>query len=141
MSEARRPPGGRLVVRIPCSVCGRTAASVELVPHGHRPARWWRSPAPDRRRWRFLFSGIDGGNGSGDEITADEAARLADAFSPPLTYDKVRQADLYDDAGFCAECRKPYCHAHWNVSVGGYGRGPEGHGRSLDPHWSPDDYD
>ncbi len=64
-----------------------------------------------------------------------------EAFAEPLRYEKVRQADLYDDAGFCAECGVAYCPTHWNVSPGGYGRCPRGHGKSLDPHWSPDDYD
>jgi hypothetical protein len=105
-------------------------------------------PPKDRRRfvesrapgtWRFLFRGVVGGNGSGDDVGPEEAAQLAQAFSPPLTYEKVRQAGLYDDAGFCAECEQPYCHAHWKVSAGGYGHCPQGHGRSLDPHWSPDE--
>jgi hypothetical protein len=28
---------------------------------------------------------------------------------------------------------------HWDVSSTGYGRCPRGQGRSLDPHWWPDD--
>jgi len=50
----------------------------------------------------------------------------------------VRIAEFYDDAGICADCRKPYCATHWGVSLSGYGRCPRGHGKSLDPHWSPD---
>lgn len=128
MSEAPPPRSGHLLVQVPCSVRGRTASSVELVPPGERPA------------WRFLFHGIERGNGSGDDIAPEEAAQLAEAFSPPLTYEKVRRAGVYDDAGFCSECRAPYCSRHWSVDVGGYGRCPRGHGRSLDPHWSPEDY-
>lgn len=150
MSEGRAPGPGHVTVRIHCWVCGGPAASIELVPPGKRPAGWWSWSSKDRRlfredrepgAWRFLFRGVDASNGMGDDITPEEAAQLAEAFSPPLTYDKVRRAELYDDAGFCAECAEPYCHAHWNVSAGGFGRCPQGHGRSLDPHWSPDDYD
>lgn len=59
----------------------------------------------------------------------------------PVTFEAVRAAGFYDDLGFCAECGVPYCPTHWTVSPGGYGRCPAGHGKSLDPHWSPDDYD
>lgn len=48
-----------------------------------------------------------------------------------------RSLDLYDDIGFCDECKVPYCDIHWSVSATGYGTCPKGHGKSLDPHWSP----
>jgi hypothetical protein len=49
----------------------------------------------------------------------------------------VHTAGFYDDAGFCRDCDAPYCYRHWHVSESGYGYCPRGHGKSLDPHWSP----
>jgi hypothetical protein len=141
---------GHLVVRPACAVCGKAASSIELVPPGGRPVEWTAWPAEHRAvfdeyhdpdAWLLVFAGATAGNGMGDDISAEEAARWSAAFAEPLTYENVRRAVLYDDAGFCAECRVPYCDRHWGVSTGGYGRCPQGHGRSLDPHWSPDDYD
>ena len=86
------------------------------------------------------WSHVAGGR-HGDDCSTEEAAPYLAAFSQPLTFEKVHGAELYDDAGFCEECDKPYCYDHWKVSAGGYGHCPEGHGKSLDPHWSPDDYD
>ena len=93
----------------------------------------------DPEAWLFIFEGIVGGNGLGDDIAPEEAARYADAFSEPLTYERVHGARLYDDAGFCAQCKLPYCSHHWNPTDSGYGVCPRGHGKSLDPHWSPED--
>lgn len=70
-------------------------------------------------------------------MTEKKAARWMEALQEPLTYESVRTVDLYDDLGFCGDCKVPYCDTHWNVSTSGYGRCPEGHGKSLDPHWSP----
>lgn len=148
MSEGQVPD--HLIYRPPCGVCGQPATYIELVPPGVLPSAWdaW-SPRErqlyealrDPTMWRMLFRGIAGANGFGDDLSAEEAARYLAAFSGPLTFQKVHGAGLYDDAGFCEECDKPYCYEHWNVSAGGYGRCPHGHGKSLDPHWSPDDYD
>jgi hypothetical protein len=46
---------------------------------------------------------------------------------------------FYDMAGFCVECNKFYCGAHWKISSRGFNFCPKGHGQSHDPHWSPDD--
>jgi hypothetical protein len=89
--------------------------------------------------WHFIYRGIEGANGYGGDIDAERAARIARAFAEPYTFAKVHSAGLYDDAGFCGTCGKPYCSQHWNVSSTGYGSCPEGHGKSLDPHWHPDD--
>jgi hypothetical protein len=62
-------------------------------------------------------------------------------LSPPIGLDALNDLDLYDDAGICRECGVAYCPNHWSISVGGYGHCPQGHGKSLDPHWSPSDYD
>jgi hypothetical protein len=49
-------------------------------------------------------------------------------------------AGFYDDAGFCQEC-DTYCYWHWHMTRSGYAYCPEGHGKNLDPHWSPEDLD
>jgi len=110
-------------VRVPCAECGATATEVLLEgTHG---------------RWHFRYGGIEAGNGAGDEITYEHAAQISSAFTEPLDYDRVRTAGLFDDAGFCEKCRVAYCFEHWDSSDG-YGTCPNGHGKSLDPHWSPD---
>lgn len=114
-----------LIVELKCHVCGKRASRVEL-----------RGPNGDGT-WRFLYEGIEAGNGSGDDIPAVDAMAIARAFSQPLTFEAVHGAGLYDDAGMCSQCSVPYCHEHWNVSSDGFGQCPEGHGKSLDPHWSP----
>jgi hypothetical protein len=131
-------------------VCGAVASSVELVPPGRLPSVWatWDQETRDifeQRRghdlWWLIYEGVDSGNGMGDELTAEEAATVSAAFSEPLDAARIRAADFYDSAGLCAECGVAYCYTHWSVDRGGHGRCPKGHGKSLDPHWSPDDYD
>jgi hypothetical protein len=131
-------------------VCGEAASSIELVPPGGLPSVWnqWDRETREsfeRRRgtelWWLLYEGVDTFNGMGDETTAERAADITAAFAGRLDYARIRAAGFYDDAGLCAQCNVPYCHKHWSVDRGGYGRCPEGHGKSLDPHWSPDDYD
>jgi hypothetical protein len=133
-----------------CAVCGRPGARVELVAPGARPADWqhWSEAQRDAyhaarqrhdQQWWLLFSGIVAGNGLGRPAEPAEAERVADAFVTPYRYAAVTSAGFYDDAGFCGPCDAPYCHQHWNVSSTGYGRCPQGHGKSLDPHWWPDD--
>lgn len=60
----------------------------------------------DPDAWLLLYEGTTSGNGLGDELTSEEAAQWSAAFSEPLRYENVRRADLYDDAGFCAECQR-----------------------------------
>ena len=115
-----------MIVEPRCNACGEPASRVEL-----------RGPNEDGS-WRFLYRGIAAGNGYGSDISPERAALIATAFAEPLTYDAVHEAGLYDDAGFCAHCGVAYCFKHWNPSVTGYGRCPLNHGKSLDPHWSPD---
>ena len=140
-----------MVVVPPCAVCGLPSARVELVAPGSWPADWeqW---GQDRRRawqarrgpgqWYLLFEGVAAGNGSGDPVSAQRAARIAGAFGEPFTWARVRTAGFYDDAGFCGDCDAAYCYRHWRwhwrVSATGYGHCPRGHGKSLDAHWSPD---
>jgi hypothetical protein len=114
---------------LPCAACGRRTCRIELFP----------SPNGPPGRWRFVYEGIEAGNADGDDISTDEAARIIHAFSEPLSYERVHTAGLYDDAGYCGECDCSYCPQHWHPSRTGYGHCPRGHGKSLDPHWSPED--
>ncbi|HEY5014605.1 MAG TPA: hypothetical protein VIK61_18110 [Acidimicrobiia bacterium] len=118
-----------------------------MVPPGDLPSEWESWPVDgretferyhDQTAWHFVFSGICGHNGYGDDISAEEAARYADAFTEPLSFENVHTAGLFDDAGYCGHCRLAFCYEHWNVDDG-YGQCPRGHGKSLDPHWHPDD--
>ncbi|MFE0529856.1 hypothetical protein ACFW0V_19890 [Micromonospora parva] len=139
------------VTEPPCAVCGRPAAHIELVAPNSQPTDWQRWSPPQRdaytaarqrhsgQQWWLLFSGIVAGDGSGRPVDPAEAQRIADAFTRPYRYTAVTSAGFYDDAGFCGHCDAPYCYHHWNVSNTGYGTCPQGHGKSLDPHWWPDD--
>ena len=135
-----------MVVTPPCAVCRTPSARVELVAPGRMPAEWeqWPHTVQDsiqRQRqpgqWYLLVKGIATDNGYGDPIDASHAGRIAQAFRPPLRFAQVHTAGFYDDAGFCQDCDAPYCHQHWHVSDTGYGYCLHGHGKSLDPHWSP----
>ncbi|MGO9254210.1 MAG: hypothetical protein ACLP5J_23340, partial [Mycobacterium sp.] len=137
-------------VRVLCAVCGEQAASVELLPPGLWPGfvddlpvkiREFYAKERKEKPWWLRYEGVAAGNGSGNPIGEDEAERIAVGFAEPLSYARVHDAGFYDDAGFCGQCGKPYCYQHWNTSPGEYGHCPMGHGKSLDPHWSPDDYD
>jgi hypothetical protein len=88
-------------------------------------------------QWYLLFPGVAACNGYGDPIDASRAGRIAWAFRPPFCFAQVHAAGFYDDAGFCQDCDAPYCYQHWHVSGTGHGYCPRGHGKSLDPHWSP----
>jgi hypothetical protein len=94
----------------------------------------------DTSIYLFIYRGIVAGNGSGDNIDRERAEEIADAFREPVTFDRVRTADLYDDAGLCKDCNAFYCIEHWNEHDG-FGTCPRGHGKSLDPHWWPGDWD
>lgn len=111
-------------VTVPCVECGAAATRVQLL---------W-----DGGGWRFVYSGIEGGNGDGQQVSEERARDIAIAFAEPLEYARVHEAGLYDDAGFCQGCGAPYCSSHWNISTSGGGHCPKGHFKSLDPHWSPD---
>jgi hypothetical protein len=116
-----------------------------------------RERSPDK--WWLVTEGPECGSGpSGNPVNADRAQRILTMLrATPLTVAIVKQAGFYDDAGFCVECaelsgaqpspppterliRPPqqYCYDHWHVSSTGYGTCPFGHGKSLDPHWSPE---
>ena len=88
-------------------------------------------------QWYLVLKGVATSNGYGDPVDASRAGRIAQAFRAPLSFARVHTAGFYDDAGFCQDCDAPYCYRHWRVSESGYGHCPRGHGKSLDPHWSP----
>lgn len=88
---------------------------------------------------RFVYEGVCAGNGSGNVIGEDRATALREALSPPVTPEGIALADLHDDAGFCRSCAQFYCYAHWNVTTTGGGWCREGHFKSLDPFWYPND--
>lgn len=107
-----------------CAVCGQAATRAEL--------------KRDHAGWHFSYSGITSGNGTGDAVDDERAALLTEAFTQPFNFDLMRTAGLYDNAGYCEECGVAYCYTHWRTSTSGFGQCPQGHGKSLDPHWSPD---
>jgi hypothetical protein len=137
-----------MVAAPPCAVCGTPSACIELIAPGELPAQWTEWKASDQDTflrlyrdsglWHLLFHGPDSGSGLGQRIDAAWAGQIAAAFEPPLSFARVHTAGFYDDAGFCGKCDAPYCYRHWNVSPSGYGVCPNGHGKSLDPDWSPE---
>jgi hypothetical protein len=130
-------------VDLPCKICGRQSAHVEVVAPGEYPEEFDTWPEPVRGRWPqdkwwLVFNGPAAGSGYGNTITEERATRITRAFRQPLTHTAIREADFHDDAGYCGRCEALYCPGHWNVTGSGAGRCPEGHGKSLDPHWSPE---
>jgi hypothetical protein len=145
-ARAWAPMAKPVMVTPPCAACGTPSARIELVAPGQLPAQWDQWPSTvqasimhDRQpgQWHLLVTGPAAGNGYGDFIDAARAGQIASAFQPPLRFAQVHKAGFYDDAGFCPGCDAPYCYRHWHVSETGYGSCPQGHGKSLDPHWSP----
>jgi hypothetical protein len=135
-----------IMVTVPCTACGTPCARIELVAPGQLPAQWDQWPGTvqasivrDRQpgQWHLLVTGPAAGNGYGDLVDAARAGQIARAFQPPLCFAQVHEAGFYDDAGFCPGCDAPYCYRHWHVSETGHGSCPRGHGKNLDPHWSP----
>jgi hypothetical protein len=126
-----------------CVTCGRDAARVEVLSPQEFDELLRSWPEERRQGWErlktptsyFLISQTVGGSGH-RIITAQEADRIQRALSEPLDLEAL-QATFYDRAGYCVECGEYYCGRHWSISATGYGRCPNGHGKSLDPHWSP----
>lgn len=114
----------------PCAICGQGSAHIRLLEDKERAQQ---SPPP----LRLTYSGPGGSSGSGILVSPDRAQRIMAGFSPPYVASRIRAADFYDDAGYCLECSAFYCVAHWNVTPSGGGHCPQGHFKSLDPHWSP----
>lgn len=132
-----------LVAEPECAECGRPTARAELVPPEALPSRWEAWTAAEKKawhpstKWRFLYEGPAGGNGLGDEVEAGDAERYRAAFEKPFQLERILGARLYDNAGYCVACERPYCAVHWKLSDSGAGRCPRGHFASLDPNWSP----
>jgi hypothetical protein len=136
-----------MVITPPCAACGAPSAHIELVAPGQLPAGWDQRPPgtmpgsilrrPEPGRWYLLAKDIATGKSYAGPIDASRAGQIAWAFRPPLRFAQVRTARFDGDAGFCPDCDAPYCHQHWHLSGTGYGYCPCGHGKDLDPHWSP----
>ena len=132
---------------MPCAVCAKQSAHVELASPGELPAGWtnWdrrrqesHSRHHDAGRWRFVYDGPAAGSGDGHDIDASEVARITAAFSPPVRAFRVHNdAGFYYNTGLYDWCDMPYCSDHRHVNASGTGTCPQSHSKSLDPHWSP----
>jgi hypothetical protein len=130
------------------TICGQPSATIEVVPPHTQPAEWHLWDETRRQTFakyrvvesnQLLYSGPGGSNGwVGDAIDADRADRIIAAFSVKPSAEAIQAAGFYDGAGFCADCGAFYCEVHWSVSETGFGKCPQGHGKSLDPHWHPE---
>jgi hypothetical protein len=137
-----------MLFRPPCALCGQPSATLEVLDPHELPSEWAGWGSDQQRRFRqyrndeshlLRYSGPGGSNGAvGDAIEAARAARIVAAFSGPMTAEIMASLEFFDHAGFCLPCGRFYCPAHRPVSSTGWGTCPEGHGQSLDPHWSPD---
>lgn len=135
-----------MLFRPKCSCCDREAATIEVIAPHELPAEWssWEEARQelfakyrDPEQHYLIYMGPECGTG-GIAIAPERAERIITACtsSDPAA---IRGAGFYDDAGFCAECGVYYCATHWSISSTGRGSCPNNHGKSLDPHWSPDD--
>jgi len=88
----------------------------------------------------MIYDGPGGSSGDGGvPITAARRDALAAAFKQPYDHARIKAAGLeFDEAGFCAPCGCFYCSTHWHVDDIGAGTCPQGHFKSIDPHWSPE---
>jgi hypothetical protein len=130
-----------------CSVCGKRVVTLEVVPPGEMPHEWEDWDAQSRRIFRgrpwaaeytVLYRGVEAGSGaSGTPSSEREARGIVESIVPELRIDALHRR-FYDDLGYCPECAAFYCARHWSPSSTGYGRCPKGHGKGLDPHWSPE---
>ena len=131
-----------------CSECKNSAAKIEIVEPNAYPKEAIKWSAEDYAQYEkfrdfesdyLIYSGPGGSNGYiGDPIDLKRKSDLIDAFTEPYSPIKIRE-QFYDMAGFCVGCGEFYCSKHWRFSsIDGYGKCPKGHGKSLDPHWTPD---
>ena len=142
-------PLASMVADLPCAVCGVQSAHVELVAPGELPAGWadWDSRRQesyhrhhDPGRWRFSYDGPAAGSGDGHDIDIGGGADHRGVHSSAPRCPRHDDAGFHDSAGLCDRCDVPYCREHWHVTASGTGTCPQGHTKSLDPHWSPDDW-
>ncbi|MBA3354219.1 MAG: hypothetical protein H0U23_17650 [Blastocatellia bacterium] len=128
-----------------CSVCGAQAASVEFLSPAEFDQVWKSWPEWRRRSFatqkkpesHFLVCSGPGGGTGGTIVDAEKAENIRQVFLNPTDAVILKKA-FYDRAGLCPECGQYYCPQHWSISATGFGTCPQGHGHSLDPHWSPD---
>jgi hypothetical protein len=130
-----------------CHVCGKRAVTLEIIPPGALPQEWddWNAQSQqifrERRKpddYVLIYRGIAAGNGgAGTPKSEREAREIVEALVPEFRVEAIHE-HLYDDLGYCAACGVFYCYEHWSPSTIGYGHCPRGHGKSLDPLWSPD---
>jgi hypothetical protein len=80
-----------MVADLPCAVCGKQSAHVELVAPGELPTGWgdWSSRRQetyllfhDPGRWRWIYDGPAAGSGDGSDVGESEAAVIAARRSP-----------------------------------------------------------
>lgn len=131
----------------PCEVCKNPTSRIEIVPANALPCNFnsWdidsqRIHLEGRRLSRpvLLYSGVVAGNGLvGNEKSIEEFTKLVTVLSQPVDLEYIKR-EFCDGAGFCEKCGSFYCFKHWRVSTSGYGHCPKGHGKSLNPHWSPE---
>ena len=135
-----------------CSVCDETCSRIEIIPSGKLPVEWNKWDEDERRLFNgarqrhakdgytLIRDGIETSNGTtGDPIDEGEALAIVAALTEPYQKEKLAASGLHPDDGLCTDCGKFYCYNHWGRPQIGYGRCPNGHGRSLDPHWHPPD--
>ncbi|MEU7227725.1 hypothetical protein [Streptomyces chrestomyceticus] len=132
----RQLPALWIALHITCVICGAQVAHLELVAPGRLPARWARWNAAVRRlytqcrdpaQWWLIVESEHYTNGTGENITAEHAAQMRDAFAYPRRHTRVRNAALPGDAGFCPHCDVPYCPRHWTGPSGQERTCPLGH--------------
>lgn len=130
-----------------CSKCDNWAAKIEMTEPNSYPkeaATWSEEELAHYEKYRdfdstyLTYSGPGGSSGDiGNPIDEERKKALINAFTEPFDSMKIKE-QFYDMAGYCNDCKKFYCATHWNTSAHGYGKCPDGHGKTLDPHWSPD---
>ncbi len=130
-----------------CSECNNWASKIEITePNGYpqEAASWGTKELSNYEKYRnfdsyyLIYSGPGGSSGNiGNPIDEETKTALINTFTEPFNSIKIKEL-FYDMAGYCSVCQKFYCSTHWNTSAYGYGKCPNGHGKSLDPHWSPD---
>jgi hypothetical protein len=149
-TRAGATPPARMVADSPCAACGKQSAHVELVAPTSCPLDGRTGTADSVSHTTGTMSRIAGDSSTtarpravatGTDIDVLEAVRITAAFTPPVHAARVHDAvGFYDSAGLCDLCDVPYCREHLHVTASGTGTCRQGHTKSLDPHWSPDDW-
>ena len=129
-----------------CDRCGKPAAFLEVLSPAELPHNWesWDEESRqvlvehrDASRWYKRYEGPGGSSGLVGEAVSPEVAKRMITNMAGASVD-VAALGLRDNAGRCSDCGVHYCGKCWKTSSTGFGECPEGHGASLDPHWSPE---